>query len=247
MDEKGRSILLSMLRQYANNCGVSMDYMYHTGDEFTRLYFITKNGFKDEALIKWDLVEDSPKTFGRVSRKITYLYLKEKNMKQYEIKNGAGISVKDVIDEIINSPNQKLKGDITTGYTYYNYCYNPPKTSMFDIERVIFNEPATIILWKDGTKTVVKADGDVFDPEKGLAMAIAKKALGNQGNYFNTIRKWRDTYKPKDMDIIEKFNELPNVNPISHDDLVKLLKTNTKIVDDLNKRLETTFLKDSDI
>ena len=51
------------------------------------------------------------------------------------------------------------------------------------IKDVIFNPPATIILWMDGTKTVVKDQGEVFyDPEKGMAMAVAKKAFGNQGN-----------------------------------------------------------------
>lgn len=59
------------------------------------------------------------------------------------------------------------------------------------IKNVIFNNPATIVLWNDGTKTVVKVqDGDVFDPEKGLTMAIIKKLLGNQGNYYNELKKW---------------------------------------------------------
>lgn len=63
-----------------------------------------------------------------------------------------------------------------------------------EIVNVIFNEPATIVLWSDGSKTVVKADGELFDPEKGLAMAIVKKMYGNKGNYFNNIKKWTDTY-----------------------------------------------------
>ena len=59
------------------------------------------------------------------------------------------------------------------------------------IRNVIFNDPATIIVWNDGTKTVVKCGEDeIFDPEKGLAMAIVKKALGNKGNYYNQIKKW---------------------------------------------------------
>lgn len=59
------------------------------------------------------------------------------------------------------------------------------------IKNVIFNYPATIVLWNDGTKTVVKAQGDdVYDPEKGLTMAIVKKLLGNQGNYYNELKKW---------------------------------------------------------
>lgn len=48
------------------------------------------------------------------------------------------------------------------------------------IKNVIFDEPATIVYWVDGSKTVVICqEGDIYDEEKGLAMAIAKKALGN--------------------------------------------------------------------
>lgn len=65
------------------------------------------------------------------------------------------------------------------------------QTLPFDIKKVIFSCPATVVIWKDGTKTIVKAgDHDVFDPEKGLAMAIAKKALGNQGNYYEIFKKY---------------------------------------------------------
>lgn len=59
------------------------------------------------------------------------------------------------------------------------------------IKDVIYNDPATIVFWTDGTKTVVKCgDYDIYDPEKGLAMAIAKKTLGNQGNYYETFKSW---------------------------------------------------------
>ena len=60
-----------------------------------------------------------------------------------------------------------------------------------EIKKVIFNNPASIILWEDGTKAVVKAqDKDQFDKEKGLAMAIVKKALGNEGRYYEIFKKW---------------------------------------------------------
>ena len=60
-----------------------------------------------------------------------------------------------------------------------------------EIKKVIFNDPATIVLWKDGTKTIVKAqDKEEFDKEKGLAMAISKKSLGNEGKYYDTFKKW---------------------------------------------------------
>lgn len=56
------------------------------------------------------------------------------------------------------------------------------------IEKVIFNNPATIVIWKDKTKTVVKCHDEPFDREKGLAMCIAKKVLGK--NFHKTFREW---------------------------------------------------------
>lgn len=77
-----------------------------------------------------------------------------------------------------------------------NSMYGLPKLripSHLRVKDVIFNDPATIVFWEDGTKTVVKAVNEDFDPEKGLAMAFTKKALGNQGNYFNQLKKWIPT------------------------------------------------------
>lgn len=61
------------------------------------------------------------------------------------------------------------------------------------IKNVIFNPPATIVFWSDNTKTVVKCDREHerYDPEKGLAMAISKKMLGdNKYEYYNTFLHW---------------------------------------------------------
>ena len=44
------------------------------------------------------------------------------------------------------------------------------------ITRCIINDPAVVVFWSDGTKTVGKCMGnDEFDPEIGLAMAISRK------------------------------------------------------------------------
>lgn len=54
----------------------------------------------------------------------------------------------------------------------------PSKSACNPIKKVIFNDPATIVFWKDGTKTIVKCqEGAAFDPEKGLAMAISRHYL----------------------------------------------------------------------
>ena len=76
---------------------------------------------------------------------------------------------------------------------FVNNIYGIPNEGMVnpvEIEKVIFNDPATIVLWSDGSKTVVKCTNEEFDKEKCLAMAICKRVLGNKGNYFNEFRKW---------------------------------------------------------
>ena len=60
-----------------------------------------------------------------------------------------------------------------------------------EITNVYFNDPVTVVMWDDGTKTVVKCqDGDVYSEETGLSLCITKKALGNMGNFNNIFRKW---------------------------------------------------------
>ncbi|MBQ3339793.1 MAG: hypothetical protein IJG82_09440 [Atopobiaceae bacterium] len=65
------------------------------------------------------------------------------------------------------------------------------KRDDFGIKRVIFNDPATIVYWNDGTKTVVRCqEGDAFNEEVGLLMCIAKKAYGNKGAFNDIIKAW---------------------------------------------------------
>lgn len=113
------------------------------------------------------------------------------------------LATSDTMDAI----NNYIKEDIKMTKTSYNYFFPNDesvkntskiifsKNSEMDIrdniKDVIFNDPATIVLWKDGSKTVVKAqEGELYDPEKGFAMAISKKMLGGHGNYFEVFKKW---------------------------------------------------------
>lgn len=73
------------------------------------------------------------------------------------------------------------------GYIIESYP-NPPCT---EIDRIIFNNPATIVFWNDGTKTVVKcSESDNYDPEKGLAMAISKRVLGGYPSFKRLIQEY---------------------------------------------------------
>ena len=81
--------------------------------------------------------------------------------------------------------------EVTNRMLNHHYGYQQSKEYYFKIKKVIFNDPATIVFWADGSKTVVKCqEGDVFDKEKGLAMAISKRALGDKGRYCEEFKKW---------------------------------------------------------
>lgn len=94
------------------------------------------------------------------------------------------------------------------------------------ITDVIFNDPATIVKWSDGTKTVVKCgEHDTYDREKGLAMAIIKKLCGNTGN-FNEIFKACGCYS---REVPEETAEMPIEKPVEEPkEEVKAKKTSKK-------------------
>lgn len=74
--------------------------------------------------------------------------------------------------------------------------------------KVIFNDPATVVLWSDGTKTVVKCGPeDTFDTEKGLAMAIVKKMAGND-NRFHKVFKQYTKKKKKEPGSIGSISDI---------------------------------------
>lgn len=81
-----------------------------------------------------------------------------------------------------------------------NYTYGMPTVDKMSqkkdlyfipgITKVIYNPPATIIYWSDKTKTVVKCcENDIYDSEKGFAMAVIKKLCGNDSALFHKLFK----------------------------------------------------------
>lgn len=66
-----------------------------------------------------------------------------------------------------------------------------PEDVLPDIERVIFNDPATVVYWDDGSKTVVKCQpGDTFSTEVGLMAAMLKRFMGNDNTYNKVLNFW---------------------------------------------------------
>ena len=128
-------------------------------------------------------------------------------------------------DSIVDKVLSQCKGGFSYAHSDgrdFRHMYPIMKTGTINItvdsfiKDVIFNDPATIVFWTDGTKTVVKCQpGETFDPEKGLAMAISKRVLGNDYGYYETFAKHIGRYNKK------KFNKaLEEAKKIPPDEVV---------------------------
>lgn len=111
--------------------------------------------------------------------------------------DGAEYSLPSNYSAIIKPAAPSLEADASKAKATINERFgtgltvSPYQKAMSKIKNVIFNDPATIVFWSDGTKTVVKCGkDDTFDPEKGLAMAISKYFFDNAGYFNDVFKKW---------------------------------------------------------
>lgn len=60
-----------------------------------------------------------------------------------------------------------------------------------DVEKIIFSGPKTIVLWSDGTKTIVSMSKDEakFDPEAAFCAAYTKKMFGTNSKIKRVIKE----------------------------------------------------------
>ena len=107
------------------------------------------------------------------------------------------------------------------------------------IKKVKFNPPATIIFWTDNTKTVVKCNGEDYDPEKGFAMCICKKVLGNRGNYYEVFKKWLP--QEDDSDVVQKV--LEHIKPQTFEFKLKPIDINQRLFEVLTGAPSGTTIK----
>lgn len=69
-----------------------------------------------------------------------------------------------------------------------------PASQKASIHKIIFNGPATVVFWTDGTKTIVRYNDEtetIDDREKAVFAACAKKLLGTNAtgsNYLDRIK-----------------------------------------------------------
>lgn len=130
-------------------------------------------------------------------------------------------------DNTLNDP--VIRGDYIYADLHNKLC---TLSERYSIKRVIFNPPATVIFWDDGTKSVVKCqEGDTYNPETGFALAYLKKLLGNDNTFNKEIDKWVPQFDgvvfdmkqaEKDMHIKQAYNAL---DLYVHNGANKLTKT----------------------
>lgn len=64
------------------------------------------------------------------------------------------------------------------------------------IKEIIYNRPAVIVFWSDGTKTSSVADekaGDKYNAEMGLVVCVLKKCIGNKA-VASLLKDWYDDF-----------------------------------------------------
>lgn len=106
--------------------------------------------------------------------------------------------------------------DAKTGKKYYDYTQaSAAYRSAFGIDKVVYSPPATIVFWKDGSKTVVKcSENDVFDPLAGIAFALMRKVYGKE---YRKIEKYAKEY--------EKLHPPVDISAMEVDDVDDLADT----------------------
>ena len=104
-----------------------------------------------------------------------------------------------------------LAGRMTVAQRWaLNSFYGIPK--LYPIpKKVIYNYPATIVFWDDGTKTVVKHHkSEIPDLDTAIAYAVCKKIYGNMSHFDKLFTRdaevviQKEKEEPFDIDALKK-------------------------------------------
>ena len=195
MDVKDRESFKEMMCKVANKhgCSIIFEPGFHSIDSMGMT--IVKGTHIRYFYIFWPSVENQTQAATSIWASFFDTYYEQRKSDKFWTTENPNLYIstdcnsgKSLADERTKNIYKRMLNNMYGANPYYRP----------EIKNVIFNDPATIVFWTDGTKTVVKCqEGDIFDPEKGLTMAIAKKAYSNKGSYCNVIKKWCDPYHEK--------------------------------------------------
>ncbi len=123
-----------------------------------------------------------------------------------------------------------------------------------EVKDIKFSGRATIVFWKDGTKTVVKCqEGEHYDPKDGIEYALFKKIAGGTSNQASKMAKkydeWLEKWIPEDLKsgTVEQSENEENGSPGSESTITKATEetlnsvlnedANVYVVEEMKKRL----------
>lgn len=148
-----------------------------------RIYLPNTNNTEETKMEKMTRAE----VMGQLQMGITAFEMQESNRKD-PVVTKLMIAMKNAIEYIGEVPKNETKVKTVT--------VEKKVPVIPGVKQVIFNYPATIVIWDDDVKTVVECQkGDNYDMEKGLAMCICKRMMGNMSNFNKQIRKYTDDVK----------------------------------------------------
>lgn len=137
-------------------------------------------------------------------------------MSKYEDVKSYIIKSKDII-------KGDIKSEIGEGSVYINLQLKNLYCTTYDIlngnipSKYIINKGATVLIWEDGTKTIVKrSEGDEYDKVKGFLWAYFQKHSGLSKNKANEyLKSLLDEDEKKAIELLESgkaFETFANVS-----------------------------------
>lgn len=123
---------------------------------------------------------------------------------------------------------------LATDYSGFSWKCNIP-----EIKNVIYNMPATIVEWSDGTKTISKCEeGEIFDREKGLMAAYMQKMESIKGRkLWKTLDKWLPKGLDLDKDPVNENMSMYVQSALSRDHEKNCKKLNKQLKEKTGKNL----------
>lgn len=104
---------------------------------------------------------------------------------------GKDTVLEGIVTLIYEEPDVKLTMEVWDSYAIKKGFYRIPH-----IDHVKFNGPATVVFWKDGTKTVVKHDGNGRkDKKMAVLYAFIRKIYGEGKPYHNILNEIEEAVK----------------------------------------------------
>lgn len=150
---------------------------------------------KKRCLEECESVVDAVYDFYALTNTCRNQHIKNKEVKETMKEDVPTATLQEKQDALVLAINQVIANienatEKESTPRFGGYVLNDDGTEYIYIKQVIYNDPATIVFWSDGTKTTSKRDcRDEYNPEMGLILAVMKKLV--DGKYVaNLLHDW---------------------------------------------------------